>query len=149
MSNLHSTTPVCMASNPPAGDAPKRRLPSFLRQVGPGIVTGAADDDPSGIATYTQAGAQFGTGLLWTIFLTVPFMVAVQLVSARIGRQSGKGIVANLNAHAPRGVVFAIVGLLLVANTINIAADIGAMGEALRLVVGGGEHFHAMVFGIG
>ena len=120
----------------------------YLRALGPGLVTGASDDDPSGIATYTQAGAQFGTGLLWTIFLTLPFMVAIQLVSGRIGRQSGKGIVANLLAHVPRPFVLAIVAMLLVANTINIAADIGAMGEALRLVVGGGEHFHAMVFGI-
>ena len=71
---------------------PWRRIPSFLRHVGPGVVTGAADDDPSGIATYTQAGAQFGTGILWTVFLTLPFMVAIQLVSARIGRQSGQGI---------------------------------------------------------
>jgi len=131
----------------PAG-VKKRRLPSFIRQVGPGIVTGAADDDPSGIATYTQAGAHFGTNILWTVFLSVPFMVAIQLVSARIGRQSGKGIVANLNAHVPRWFVLAIVSLLLVANTINIAADLGAMGEALKLVVGGGEHFHALLFGI-
>src|SRR5689334_16441288 len=87
----------------------RRRLPSFIRQVGPGIVTGAADDDPSGIATYTQAGAQFGTGVLWTMFLTVPFMVAIQLVSARIGRQSGRGVVANLNAYAPRWFVAVIV----------------------------------------
>ena len=124
------------------------RLPSFIRQVGPGIVTGAADDDPSGIATYTQAGAQFGTQILWTVFLSMPFMVAIQLVSARIGRQSGKGIVANLKAFAPRWFVMAIVFLLLAANTINIAADIGAMGEALQLVVGGGQHFHALVFGV-
>jgi Mn2+/Fe2+ NRAMP family transporter len=125
-----------------------RRLPAFLRHVGPGVVTGAADDDPSGIATYTQAGAQFGTGVLWTVFLTLPFMVAIQLVSARIGRQSGRGITANLRRHAPLSFVYAIVGLLLVANTINIAADIAAMGEALRLVVGGRQHFHAVVFGI-
>jgi len=125
-----------------------RRLPSFIRQVGPGIITGAADDDPSGIATYTQAGAHFGTQVLWTVFLSVPFMVAIQLVSARIGRQSGKGIVANLKTQAPGWFVFSIVSLLLMANTINIAADIGAMGEALQLVVGGGEHFHALVFGI-
>jgi NRAMP (natural resistance-associated macrophage protein)-like metal ion transporter len=130
------------------GGHPRRALPSFLRQVGPGIVTGAADDDPSGIATYTQAGAQFGTGVLWTVFLCVPFMVAIQLVSARIGRQSGKGIAANLREHVPRWFLFAIIGLLLVANTINIAADIGAMGEALQLVVGGGNHFHSLVFGV-
>lgn len=126
----------------------RRRLPSFLRHVGPGVVTGAADDDPSGIATYTQAGAQFGTGILWTVFLSLPFMVAIQLVSARIGRQSGRGIAANLRLHAPRWFVLLVVALLLVANTINIAADIAAMGEALQLVVGGGEHFHAVVFGV-
>ena len=124
------------------------RLPSFLRHVGPGVVTGAADDDPSGIATYTQAGAQFGTNVLWTVFLTLPFMIAIQLVSARIGRQSGRGITANLRLHTPRAFVLSIVALLLVANTINIAADIAAMGDALELVVGGGTHFHAVVFGI-
>ncbi|MEO7335732.1 MAG: Nramp family divalent metal transporter [Caldimonas sp.] len=126
----------------------RRRLPSFVQHVGPGVVTGAADDDPSGIATYTQAGAQFGTGILWTVFLTLPFMIAIQLVSARIGRQSGRGIAANLRLHTPRLFLYAIVLLLLVANTINIAADIAAMGEALQLVVGGGQHFHAMVFGL-
>ncbi len=125
-----------------------RRIPSFLRHVGPGVVTGAADDDPSGIATYTQAGAQFGTGILWTVFLTLPFMVAIQLVSARIGRQSGQGIAANLRVHTPRAFLLFIVALLLVANTINIAADISAMGEALQLVVGGGDHFHSVLFGV-
>jgi Mn2+/Fe2+ NRAMP family transporter len=125
----------------------RRRIPSFLRHVGPGVVTGAADDDPSGIATYTQAGAQFGTGVLWTVFLTLPFMVAIQLVSARIGRQSGQGIAANLRAHTPRAFLLFIVALLVVANTINIAADISAMGEALQLVVGGGDHFHSVLFG--
>ena len=126
----------------------RRRLPSFLRRVGPGVVTGAADDDPSGIATYTQAGAQFGTGVLWTVFLSLPFMIAIQLVSARIGRQSGQGIAANLRQHTPRAFLFTIVALLLAANTINIAADIAAMGEALQLVVGGGEHYHAVAFGV-
>ena len=125
----------------------KHRIPSFLRHVGPGVVTGAADDDPSGIATYTQAGAQFGTGVLWTVFLTVPFMIAIQLVSARIGRQSGQGIAANLRTHAPRWFLLTIVMLLLVANTINIAADIAAMAEALQLVIGGRVHFLAVGFG--
>ena len=124
------------------------RIPSFLRHVGPGVITGAADDDPSGIATYTQAGAQFGTGVLWTVFLTIPFMIGIQLVSARIGRQSGRGIAANLRLHTPKAFVLAIVALLLVANTINIAADIAAMGESLQLIVGGGAHFHAMAFGV-
>ncbi|MEO7401837.1 MAG: divalent metal cation transporter [Polaromonas sp.] len=125
-----------------------KRLPSFLRHVGPGVVTGAADDDPSGIATYTQAGAQFGTGLLWTVFLSLPFMIAIQLVSARIGRVTGKGVAANLREHTPRAFLMAMVALLVLANTINIAADIAAMGEALQLVVGGGKHFHAVAFGI-
>ncbi len=125
-----------------------KRSPSFLRHVGPGVITGAADDDPSGIATYTQAGAQFGTGLLWTVFLSLPFMIAIQLVSARIGRVTGKGISSNLREHTPRPFLMAMVLLLVVANTINIAADIAAMGEALQLVVGGGAHFHAVVFGV-
>jgi Mn2+/Fe2+ NRAMP family transporter len=126
---------------------PTRRHPSFLRHVGPGVVTGAADDDPSGIATYTQAGAQFGTGVLWTVFLTLPFMIGIQLVSARIGRQSGRGIAANLGAHTPKAFLFAIVALLLVANTINIAADIAAMGQAMALVAGGRAHFYAVGLG--
>ena len=125
-----------------------KRFPSFLRHVGPGVVTGAADDDPSGIATYTQAGAQFGTGLLWTVFLSLPFMIAIQLVSARIGRVTGKGVAANLREHTPKPFLMTMVALLVVANTINIAADIAAMGEALQLVVGGGQHFHAVAFGV-
>ena len=123
-------------------------IPSFLRRVGPSVITGAADDDPSGIATYTQAGAQFGTGLIWTVFLSLPFMIAIQLVSARIGRVTGMGLAANLREHTPRSFLVVVVVLLTVANTINIAADIAAMGEALRLVVGGGEHFHAVFFGL-
>jgi Mn2+/Fe2+ NRAMP family transporter len=133
---------------PTHSSATWRRIPSFLRHVGPGVVTGAADDDPSGIATYTQAGAQFGTSVLWTVFLTLPFMIGIQLVSARIGRQSGQGIAANLRVHTPRAFLYAIVALLLIANTVNIAADIAAMGEALQLVVGGGDHFHAVAFGV-
>lgn len=127
---------------------PVKRIPSFLRHVGPGVVTGAADDDPSGIATYTQAGAQFGTGLLWTVFLSLPFMIAIQLVSARIGRVTGKGLAANLREHTPKSFLMAMVALLVIANTINIAADIAAMGEALQLVVGGGDHYHAVAFGV-
>ena len=123
-------------------------IPSFLRHVGPGVITGAADDDPSGIATYTQAGAQFGTGLLWTVFLSLPFMIAIQLVSARIGRVTGKGVAANLRDHTPRAFLMSMVVLLLIANTINIAADIAAMGGALQLVVDGGHHFHSVAFGV-
>jgi NRAMP (natural resistance-associated macrophage protein)-like metal ion transporter len=117
-----------------------------LRLLGPGLVTGAADDDPSGIATYSQAGAQFGYGLLWTLFLTTPFMIAIQLVSARIGRVTGKGLAANVMELAPRWQVLALVFLLVAANTANIAADIAAMGEALSLVIGGLDHEHALIF---
>ena len=117
-----------------------------LRLLGPGLVTGAADDDPSGIATYSQAGAQFGYGLLWTVFLTTPFMIAIQLVSARIGRVTGKGLAANVMELAPRWLVLGLVFLLVAANTFNIAADIAAMGEALSLVIGGLNHEHALIF---
>src|SRR5579862_1838736 len=122
--------------------------PRFWRALGPGLVTGAADDDPSGIATYSQAGAQFGFQMLWTMIFTYPLMVAIQMVSARIGCITGKGLAANVKAVFPRPVLFAIVGLLLVANTINIAADIAAMGEALRLLLGGYAHLYTVCFGV-
>ena len=122
------------------------KIARAARELGPGLVTGGADDDPSGIATYSQAGAQFGFGLLWTVFLTTPFMIAIQLVSAEIGRVTGKGIAANARAIAPKWVVLTLVLLLLAANTINIAADIAAMGEALYLVIGGLKHEHTLIF---
>ncbi len=117
-----------------------------LRLLGPGLVTGAADDDPSGIATYSQAGAQFGYGLLWTVFLTTPFMIAIQLVSAQIGRVTGKGLAANVMEIAPRWLVLGLIFLLVSANTVNIAADIAAMAESLSLVIGGLNHEHALIF---
>src|SRR6202000_1183246 len=95
-----------------------------FRLLGPGLVTGAADDDPSGIATYSQAGAQFGYGLLWTVFLTTPFMIAIQLVSARIGRVTGKGLAANVMELAPRWLGLGLVFLLVLANTFQTTADI-------------------------
>ena len=124
----------------------KKVIQTTARQLGPGLVTGAADDDPSGIATYSQAGAQFGFSLLWTVFLTTPFMIAIQLVSAEIGRVTGKGIAANAKEVAPKWIVLGLVLLLIAANTINIAADIAAMGEALYLLVGGLKHEHALIF---
>src|SRR6202158_915625 len=117
-----------------------------LRLLGPGLVTGAGDDDPSGIPTYSQAGAQFGYGLLWTVCRTTPFMIAIQLVSARIGRGTGKGLAANVMELVPRWLVLALVFLLVAANTANIAADIAAMGESLSLVIGGLNHEHALIF---
>jgi NRAMP (natural resistance-associated macrophage protein)-like metal ion transporter len=120
----------------------------ILERLGPGLITGAADDDPSGIATYSQAGAQFGLGMLWSVFLTTPLMVGIQVVSARIGRVTGHGIARNIRDHYPRSLLWFVVSSLLVANTINIAADLGAMGEALQLVVGGPQHGHALLFGV-
>ena len=121
----------------------------LFRMLGPGLVTGAADDDPSGIATYSQGGAQFGYSLGWTMFLTTPFMIAIQLVSARIGATTGQGLTANLSKAMPRFLLNGLVGLLLIANTLNIAADIAAMGDALRLVIGGPELVYIALFGIG
>ena len=125
------------------------RFRQFLERLGPGLITGAADDDPSGIATYSQAGAQFGFGLLWSVFLTTPLMVGIQVVSARIGRVTGHGIARNIRDYYPRPVLWFIVSILLIANMINIAADLGAMGEALQLVMPGGpQHGHALFFGV-
>ena len=118
-----------------------------VKQLGPGLITGAADDDPSGIATYSQAGAQFGYSMLWTILLTYPLMVSIQMVSARLGCITGRGLAANVKAVFPRPVLYGLVGLLLVANTINIAADIAAMGEALRLLAGGSARLYSIGFG--
>ena len=119
-----------------------------VKQLGPGLVTGAADDDPSGIATYSQAGAQFGYNMLWTVVVTYPLMVGIQMVSARLGCITGRGLAANVKAVFPRSVLYSIVGLLLIANTINIAADIAAMGEALRLLLGGSAHLYSVGFGL-
>ena len=116
--------------------------------LGPGIVTGAADDDPSGIATYSQAGAQFGYGLLWTMLLTYPLMSAVQLVSAHIGRVTGAGLGNNLGRAFPKKVVGVLIGILLIANIINIGADLSAMAASAELVVGGGEHVFVFLFAI-
>ena len=123
-------------------------LRSWLKKLGPGLITGAADDDPSGIATYSQAGAQFGMNLLWTMAFTYPLMVGIQVVSARIGRVTGKGLAGNIREYYPRSLLYFIVGLLLVANTVNIAADVSAMGDALALLLGGPAHIYAAAFGV-
>ncbi len=119
-----------------------------MRQLGPGLITGAADDDPSGIATYSQAGAQFGFSMLWTVVFTLPLMVAIQIVSARIGYVTRRGLAANIGNSFPRPVLLAIVGMLVLANTLNLSADIAAMAEALRLLVGGSAHVYAVTFGL-
>lgn len=119
----------------------------FAQRLGPGLITGAADDDPSGIATYSQAGAQFRFGLVWTLLLTTPLMIGIQMLSARIGWVTGEGLAANIAKVCPRWLTLLLVGLLVVANTINIAADIGAMAEAVRLVAGGPHVVYLLAFG--
>jgi len=124
---------------------PQRRL--RLREIiGPGLITGASDDDPSGIATHSQAGARFGYGMCWTIIATYPLMAAVQIISARIGRTTGHGIAGALARCYPRWITVSIVTLLVTANTINIGADIGAMADAGRLVFGGSPLLYLLGF---
>ena len=118
------------------------------KALGPGLVTGAADDDPSGIATYSQAGAQFGYALAWTMLLTLPFMAAIQIISACIGWKTRRGLAGNIARQLPRLVLYVLVGLLVVANTVNIAADLAAMGEATRLALGGPAVVYTVGFGI-
>jgi len=117
-------------------------------RLGAGLITGAADDDPSGIATYSQVGARFGYSILWTTIITFPLMVGIQIVSARIGRVTGRGLAGNIRRYYPRWIVYGVVILLLVANTINIAADISAMGAALELLVGGKAHWYGASLGL-
>ena len=119
-----------------------------LRALGPGLITGAADDDPSGIATYSQAGAQFGFSITWTLLFTYPLMTAIQEISARIGRTTCLGIAANLRHHYPNWILQCIVLLLLIANTINIGADLGAMGDAVGLLISGPKLLYVVAFGI-
>ena len=123
-------------------------LRKLLGQLGPGLVTGAADDDPSGIGTHSQVGAQFGYDLAWTFVFSFPLMVVIQEVAAEIGRVSGAGIARNLRRHYPRPVLWTVVLLLLVANVVNLGADLGAMGAALTLLLGGDSALYTLMFGI-
>lgn len=144
-----SSLPQSPSATSPPATIPAKTGASFWARLGPGLVTGAADDDPSGVATYSQAGAQFGFGMLWSLFLTYPLMGSIQLIAARIGRVSGHGLASNIGKHYPRWVLYGAVGALVVANTINIGADIAAMAEALRLLIGGSPQLYALVFGLG
>jgi NRAMP (natural resistance-associated macrophage protein)-like metal ion transporter len=119
----------------------------FLARLGPGLITGASDDDPSGIGTYSQTGAQIGFGIGWTMLLTYPLMAAIQEISARIGRVTGHGIAGNVCRHFPAPVLWSLIILLFIANTINVAADLGAMADALRLLIGGPGVLYVAVFG--
>src|ERR1044071_4706347 len=124
------------------------RRNSLFSRLGPGLVTGAADDDPSGIGTYSQVGAQFGYGIGWTLLLTFPLMVAIQEISARVGRVTGHGISGNVCRHYPTWLLNVVVALLFVANTINIGADLGAMADATRLLIGGHGIVYVLFFGV-
>jgi len=128
--------------------ASSRRRTRALAILGPGLVTGASDDDPSGIGTYSQAGAQFGYQLLWTLLLSYPLMVGIQEISARIGRVTGRGIAANLRRHQPAGLARVLVGILAVANIVNLGADLGAMGAALKLLVAGPALLYVCLLGL-
>ncbi len=125
-----------------------RKHVHFLLRLGPGLITGAADDDPSGIATYSQVGAQFGMGMLWTMLFSFPLMAAMQEICARLGRITGAGIAENLRKNYPRPVLYGLVSLLCVANIFNLGADVTAMGAAAQLVFGGSLNVYALVFGL-
>ena len=153
------TDPGAATSLPAVPATPKRpatpspggvrgRIERVFRAFGPGLITGASDDDPSGIATYSQAGAQFGFSISWTLLLTYPLMAVVQEISARIGRTTGRGIAANIARHYPDWILQAIVGLLVLANTVNIGADLGAMGDAVQLLIGGSRALYVLLFGV-
>jgi NRAMP (natural resistance-associated macrophage protein)-like metal ion transporter len=121
---------------------------SFLKRLGPGLITGASDDDPSGIGTYSQAGAQFGFGIAWTMLLTFPLMAAIQEISARIGRTTGHGISGNLSRHYPNWILQSVVVLLFLANAINIGADLSAMADAIKLLIGGPSFAYVLAFAL-
>ena len=138
-----------MATAPqPADEVKQPERPKLLDIMGPGLITGASDDDPSGIATYSQAGAQFGYELGWTLLLTYPLMCAIQQISAEIGRVTGRGLAGNLRRHYPRWLLHGIVALLIVANTINIGADLGAMAAALKLLIDGPVLLYVALFAV-
>ena len=125
-----------------------RRVRKWFGVLGPGLITGASDDDPSGIATYAQVGAQFAYGMGWVMLFSWPLMAAIQEISARIGRVTGRGIAGNIRAHYPMPLVRAVVGLLLTANIVNLGADLGAMGDALKLLIGGPARLYAAGFAL-
>jgi NRAMP (natural resistance-associated macrophage protein)-like metal ion transporter len=131
----------------PTGAAAPASTPRVFQILGPGLITGASDDDPSGIATYSQVGAQFGFGLGWVMLFSFPLMTAIQETCARIGRATGQGIAGNIRRHYPLWLLRVIVGMLLIANIINLGADLGAMGSVVKMLAGGPALLYAMFFG--
>jgi NRAMP (natural resistance-associated macrophage protein)-like metal ion transporter len=137
-------------SHLPSVQKPKSKsitIKSLFFELGPGLITGASDDDPSGIATYSQAGAEFGYGMLWTMLFSYPLMAAIQEISARIGRVTGKGIAGNIRQHYSKKILYGIVSLLAIANIFNLGADIGAMGAAAKLLLPGPHWLYIILFG--
>lgn len=136
-----------MLEHPPASEAPAPDK-NFLKALGPGLITGASDDDPSGIGTYAQAGAAFGYGLLWSLLFSYPLMGAIQEIAARLGRVSGRGLAGNMRRFYPPWLLYSVVGLMFIANVVNIGADLAAMGEATRFLVGGPQLAYVGVFAL-
>src|ERR1700712_1547106 len=124
------------------------RFRDFLKSLGPGLITGASDDDPSGIGTYSQAGAQLGYGIGWTMLLTFPLMTAIQEISGRVGSVTGRGIAGNVCRYYSAWLLNIVVALLFIANTINIGADLGAMADATKLLIGGPAIVYVVLFGV-
>ncbi|MDB6040862.1 MAG: Mn2+/Fe2 transporter, family [Verrucomicrobiales bacterium] len=132
-----------------SSSATKPHEKSIFRLLGPGLITGASDDDPSGIATYSQAGAQFGFATLWTMVFAYPLMSAIQLICGLVGRVTGRGIAGNMRLHFPAWLSFVCIGAMVVANIVNVGADIAAVAAAARLVVGGPHLLYAVLFAVG
>jgi Mn2+/Fe2+ NRAMP family transporter len=141
-----TTGPEALAALPAAAPSGKSKH-RLLRVLGPGLITGASDDDPSGIATYSQAGSQLGFSITWTMLFSYPLMAVIQEISARIGRTTGRGIAGNIRLHYSNGLLQSIVVLLFIANILNIGADLGAMGDALALLIGGPQLAYVIFFG--
>ncbi len=150
MTNSNEINEPEAASSPgaPSNEPISAEKKGILQSLGPGLITGASDDDPSGIATYSQAGAQFGFGLLWTLLFCYPLMSCMQEISAQIGRVTGRGIAGNMRRYYPRWLLYIVVLSVLCANIINLGADIGAMGAAVKLLVGGSALLYAAGFAI-
>src|SRR5450755_1074044 len=139
--------PIATLVSPGPGVKQPER-PKLRDVMGPGLITGASDDDPSGIATYSQAGAQFGYAMGWTLLLTYPLMCAIQQISAEIGRVTGRGLAGNLRRHYPTWLLYGVLALLIIANTINIGADLGAMAAALKLLIDGPLLLYVVLFAV-
>ncbi|MBG0870369.1 divalent metal cation transporter [Burkholderia sp. 9777_1386] len=133
---------------PPAAEAPPAAAKPWYRRLGPGLLAGASDADPSNVAVYAQAGSQFGFNMLWMIVVTLPMMVAVQLASAFIGRRNREGLVAGIRQHYSERVAKMLIGMVVIVNVVNVGADLAAMGDATALVVGGRSYWYAPLYGI-